>query len=74
MNNDPFKKERGMFIIEVNDKTYYMRSHPRTMFHSMQYKKHDRFLAFLELGEFKDIVLDIRDLENYIKKVLKENN
>jgi len=79
---DEFKKKDGMFIIEVDGETYYMRSHPKTMLSSMMYKKHDKFLAFIRPDEYRiisvedninkvrfDITLTIYQLRDYIKKI-----
>ncbi len=80
---DNFKKKDGMFIIEVGEDTYYMRSHPKNMYFSMLNKKHDNFLAYKYSIGYKslgkaherilphsiDIVLNINDLEKYIRKV-----
>jgi len=78
-----FKRTNGLWHIEVGERTFYMRSFPVDMFHSMRSKKHDRFIAFIspeakpiteneDLPEDNEIILDIAQLRAYLNKISNE--
>ncbi len=73
MKPTQYQKKDGYYIIIVNAKQLYMRSHPKDRLLTMKMKKHDKFIAFKDTNEHEEHQVGIEQLQEFINIVERLN-